>query len=585
MPRPAKYGHGMDPVIVVVAPTAATILRLQFARYQNEYDVRFLTDSATVGRQIEAWAAAGDRVALLVFQVEAEMERAAESVQDDEPAHPGDTSLAQALRRWHAAAPNARLVALGGADRYVEDWFEVQDAVTRGVVDAYLLLPQAERDEEFHHNITGLLSDWGSTVPDPLSVTVQIVAESDDPKVQELGDYLYRTGIPYRILSPSARAAAPIIARAGGAERLPLVQWLDRDPLVDPSAREVLSVVVGPPPDFVVSSVLDLVIIGAGPAGLAAAVYGASEGLNTLVVESEVIGGQAGTSSMIRNYLGFPLGISGMRLAQRARTQALRFGATFVTGWPVIGVVPGGLDEPHTVMTEGGSARARAVVVATGVHYRRLGVPSVEALVNRGVFYGAALTASRSVENRPVAVVGGGNSAGQAAVHLARFASEVRIVIRGAELAASMSDYLIQEIDENPRIQIVNHTEVVDAVGDPTLQTITLRDRRDGNRTEVECVGLFLMIGAHPDCGWLPPEVMLDDHGFVATGRRLGDDRWTESWPQEPWSTSVPGIFAVGDVRSGSMKRVASAVGEGSSVVPLVHQWLTHVRSPEPEGS
>ena len=237
---------------------------------------------------------------------------------------------------------------------------------------------------------------------------------------------------------------------------------MSRAPAMAGSVREVAAAIYGNPGDIDVDTVADLVVVGAGPAGLAAAVYGSSEGLRTVVIESEAIGGQAGTSSMIRNYLGFPRGISGMRLAQRARNQAIRFGTRFFTGWPVTALVPGQDGEPHRVVTEGGEVRARAVVISSGVAYRRLGVEAVEGLVGRGVHYGAAVSASREMDGRDVYVVGGGNSAGQAAIHLARFARSVTILVRRPDLSASMSDYLIREISYNPVISVRPCAEVVD---------------------------------------------------------------------------------------------------------------------------
>jgi thioredoxin reductase (NADPH) len=323
-----------------------------------------------------------------------------------------------------------------------------------------------------------------------------------------------------------------------------------------------------------VDEVVDLVVIGAGPAGLAAAVYAASEGLSVVVLESEAVGGQAGTSSMIRNYLGFPRGISGMRLAQRARNQALRFGTTFYTGWEVTGLEPGGEGEPHLVRTDGGDVNARSVLVACGVAYRKLGVPQIEQLVGAGVNYGAAMTAAREMEGYDVVVVGGGNSAGQAALHLARFASSVTIVVRRPGLEETMSRYLIDEIGYNDRIQVLPCTRVVDGGGDGQLEWLSLEDTRTGERQTRPARGLFLLLGAEPRCDWMPPEIARDPNSFVLTGRDVPRDRWVEDRPPANLATTLPGVFAAGDVRAGSMKRVASASGEGASVVPLVHAFL-----------
>ena len=293
-----------------------------------------------------------------------------------------------------------------------------------------------------------------------------------------------------------------------------------------------------------------------------------------MVVEAEAIGGQAGTSSMIRNYLGFPRGISGMRLAQRARNQAIRFGTRFFTGWEVTSLTPGDADRPHVVHTDGGDLRARAVVVATGVAYRKLRVESVEALTGSGVFYGSAMTAAREMEGYDVVVVGGGNSAGQAAIHLARFAKSVTILVRRPALAETMSRYLVGEIEYNSRITVQPSAEIVDGGGDGRLQWLEIRDATTGEVTRRNAEGLFLLLGAEPHCDWLPSEIDRDDRGFVLTGRDVPKERWAGGLPPGALETAVPGVFAVGDIRGGSMKRVAAASGEGASVVPLVHAWL-----------
>ena len=344
--------------------------------------------------------------------------------------------------------------------------------------------------------------------------------------------------------------------------------------------------IYGAPDEIDVDKVVDVVVVGAGPAGLAAAVYASSEGLKTVVLESDAIGGQAGTSSMIRNYLGFPRGISGMRLAQRARSQAIRFGTRFFTGWPVEALEPGSNGDPHRVVTEGGEVNARAVVIATGVAYRRLGVDAIEELVGLGVHYGAAVSASVEMEDRDVFVVGGGNSAGQAALHLARFARSVTLLVRRPDVSATMSDYLIREMKYVPRIRVRECAEVVEGGGDGRLDWIGVRDLNTGEVTRHEAGGLFLLLGAEPKCDWLPPEIRLDEHGFVLTGRDVPKDLWADGLPPANLATSVPGLYAAGDIRAGSMKRVAAASGEGASVVPLVHGHLADLSTPtvSPDG-
>ena len=343
-----------------------------------------------------------------------------------------------------------------------------------------------------------------------------------------------------------------------------------------PDVRSLANQLYGRPDDIDVDEVVDLVVVGAGPAGLAASVYASSEGLSTVCLEAEAIGGQAGTSSMIRNYLGFPRGISGMRLAQRARGQALRFGTRFFTGWPATGISRCADGDHHVVHTDGGDVHARTVLVSTGVDYRRLGVESLEELVGRGVYYGAAMAAARELAGDHVVVVGGGNSAGQAAIHAARFASSVTIVVRRPDLTATMSSYLINEIEWNPRITVRPCTRVVDGGPDDVgqLAWLDMEDVDTGAQERVEARGLFLLLGAAPECGWLPDAVLRDERGFVLTGRDMPTEHWADGVPPEDLATTVPGIFAGGDIRAGSMKRVASATGEGASVVSSVHTWL-----------
>jgi thioredoxin reductase (NADPH) len=273
---------------------------------------------------------------------------------------------------------------------------------------------------------------------------------------------------------------------------------------------------------------------------------------------------------MIRNYLGFPRGVSGMRLAMRARVQATRFGARLFTGRGVIGIEPSGM---HRVTYEGGAILARSVLVACGVRYRRLGVPSLEALAGQGVYYGAATSVAREMEGRDVFIVGGGNSAGQAAIHLARFARSVTIVVRRTGLGETMSEYLVKEIATQKRISVRTGSRVVDGGGEGYLEWIDLADAHD-DVERVRADGLFLLLGADPGCGWLPDGVARDERGFVLTGRDIPKARWRDGLPPAPLETTVPGIFAAGDVRAGSMKRVASASGEGAAAVAQVHAHL-----------
>jgi thioredoxin reductase (NADPH) len=340
--------------------------------------------------------------------------------------------------------------------------------------------------------------------------------------------------------------------------------------LSDPTDRQIATA-FGAVAD-VQGSTFDLAVVGAGPAGLGAAVYGASEGLSTLVLEAEAFGGQAGTSSMIRNYLGFPQGITGRQLGRRAVLQAARFGAALDLARAVTALEVGA---PHRLrLSDGAVASAHAVIVACGVTYRRLGVPALEELVGAGVFYGAATGDARALAGTDVVVVGAGNSGGQAAVHLARYAAHVTIVARRGALAATMSTYLVNEIENDGRIEVRTHTDLVDGGGDGRLEWLELADRVTGERSRVVAAGLFVFIGAETRTGWLPPAIQCDDHGFVLTGTDVDGTGWP--LPRSPFAleTSVPGVFAAGDVRANGVKRVAAAAGEGAMSVPMVHRYL-----------
>lgn len=548
-----------DPAIILISADHADTLTSQFSRYAGDYNVRVARsaqESFEIGKELQG---CGAPVAMFVV----------------ESALP-DADLYHLIQKMRTFVPTARRVVVSPWERFRSDAEAFRHGQATGKFDAFLLPPRGRRDEEFHSAIIDLLNDWNATVATPEVDSMRIVAPERTGLALQIKEYADRVGMPCRIYGPDSEVGREVLARYRGEPGAwPLVEAFGQGEPVHPSSvREVAAAFYGRPDDIEVDQVVDLAIIGAGPAGLAAAVYGASEGLSTVAIESEAIGGQAGTSSMIRNYLGFPRGISGMRLTQRARTQAIRFGARFFTGWPVVRVEPGHDGEPHTVCTEGGDVRARAVVVSTGVDYRRLGVESLEDLVGNGVNYGAAMAASREMEGADVIVVGGGNSAGQAAMHLSRFARSVTLVVRRAGLESTMSSYLINELRFNPRVEVLPSSRVVDGGGEGRLEWVELENVEDGGRHRRDVRGLFLLIGAEPHCEWLPVDVARDARGFVLTGRDVPQDHWVDGIPPADQATTVPGIFAAGDIRSGSMKRVASAAGEGSSVVSLVHEWL-----------
>src|SRR5262245_22560364 len=493
------------------------------------------------------------------------------------------------LYKLRTYVPTCRRVIAATIERFRIDADRLRPGMVKGKYDAYLLMPRGQRDEEFHTAICELLSDWNWTVAGPVVESLRVVSPTRDGLTLSVRDFLERTGMPHLVHDPDSEIGREVIAGLhlpdGVEPTYPVVQRWDGDPFIATSVHDVAISIYGRPDEVDVDSVADLVIVGAGPAGLAAAVYGASEGLSTWTIEAEAIGGQAGTSSMIRNYLGFPRGISGMRLAQRARNQAIRFGTRFFTGWPAISMEVGRDGEPHVVCTEGGDVRARAVVISSGVSYRKLEVESIDSMVGRGVNYGAAMTAAREMEGLDVFVVGGGNSAGQAAIHLARFARTVTILVRRPDLSATMSSYLIGEIQFNPRITVEGCRQVVDGGGEGRLEWIEVEDTTTGARAHRQAGGLFLLLGALAHCDWLPHEVARDPNGFVLTGRDVPASAWRDGLPPENLETTVPGIFAAGDIRSGSMKRVASASGEGASVVALVHAWLQPAPEPASAGT
>ncbi len=317
----------------------------------------------------------------------------------------------------------------------------------------------------------------------------------------------------------------------------------------------------------------DVVVVGAGPAGLAAAVYASSEGLRSLIVERESIGGQAGASSLIRNYLGFSRGLSGAELAQRGYQQAWVFGAHFLLTREVTSVRHDA-DRFALSIDDVGEVTARTVLLATGVSYRRLNIPELEALSGAGVFYGASVSEAQAMTGRCAVVIGGGNSAGQAALHLSRYARRVMLVVRASALSQGMSDYLSTELESAPGVEIRTGAEIVAGGGTGRLEYVVVRDRASGSDATVDADGLFVMIGAKPHTQWLPEEVRHDSGGFLSVGSDVSGEDWPLERAPFPYETSLPGLFAVGDVRSGSVKRVASAVGEGSVVVSQVHDFL-----------
>jgi thioredoxin reductase (NADPH) len=521
-------------------------------RYTPHYRVMCMRTPHEARARLEELAAAGEEVALvLAGQWLSGMT--------------GSELLDQA-RHLHPHAKRGLLIEWGswGNGATGEAIF---DSIAHGRIDHFVVRPGASPDELFQHAISSLLLEWAEArraVPH----TIYVVGESWTGRAYELRHVLERCAIPHSFWLADSSEGRALVAQAGTDAKLPIVVMPDGTVLSDPSnadlTRATGSAVDPEQVEF------DLVIVGAGPAGLSAAVYGASEGFSTLVVDEGGLGGQATSSSLIRNYLGFPRGISGRRLARQAYEQAWVFGANFAFMQRATGVAR---EQSGLVLTlsDSGRVRTRAVLLATGATYRRLGVPALEALNGAGVFYGGPASETPAIAGRDVYVLGGANSAGQAALHLARHARRVTLVVRAQSLAAGMSHYLVRQVEATARLRVRLGAEIVGGGGDGWLEHLVLRDRTDGTEETVKADALFLMIGARPHTGWLPAEIQRDEQGFVLTGGDLGRDRAVLDRDPFLLETSMPGVFAAGDVRHGSVKRVASAVGEGSVAIQFLH--------------
>ena len=549
-------------------------------RYEHDYLIISHTSAAAALSHLTELAAAGRPVAVVLSASTLAGTSGTEFLATVRAAQPAAKRVL-IVPRGGTAAPSLRVPAPLLQDRSAAQ--PVLQAMALGAIDAYLPAPGAEPDEQFHRGVSELLEEHAREAA-PAQPAVRIIGEPRSARSHQLRDLLARNSIPYAFDaadSEQGRARLELAGQRGSA--LPVLVTYTGEVLVDPPTARLAAAfgLASLPPGPV-----DVAIIGGGPAGLSAAVYTAAEGLSTLLLERETIGGQAGSSSLIRNYLGFPHGITGASLATRAFEQAWSFGAITSVAGPVTGLQPAS-DGYLVSLSDGRHARARTVVIATGVSYRRLSAPGVDTLVGAGVFYGATTSEASALGGQHVFVAGAANSAGQAAVNLARHAAQVTILVRGDSLAARMSQYLIDEINGTPNIDVQPHTEVAHALGNGRLEALALTSNKTGATTTVPASALVVLIGAEPHTDWLPGRITRDEHGFIITGPDLTTTAgFSASGAQKrqplQMETSMPGIFAAGDVRHRSLKRVASAVGEGSISATLVAQYLQdHPRSAE----
>nr|MCW2727888.1 Thioredoxin-disulfide reductase [Aeromicrobium sp.] len=524
-------------------------------RYEPDYRVCCLLSAAEGLATLKDLQAAGEQVALVL---------AGETLAGE-----SGTALLAEVPRTFPHAQRALLVEWGHlAEAKTGD--AIFEAISHGRMDHFVLRPSRPPDEQFHQAISSFLLAWAEA-RQHAPHSVNVIGQTWSGRAYELREVLERCALPHSFHlaeSPEARA----LLTGVGARRFPLLVMPNGEILEDPSDSDIAQAAgttIDPSGDS-----YDLVIVGGGPAGLSAGVYGASEGLRTIVIDSGGVGGQATSSSSIRNYLGFPRGVSGGELARRAYQQAWVFGARFAFMQRVTDLERG--DEGTVVrLNSGGIVNGRAVVLAMGANYRRIGVRALEDLHGAGVYYGAAASEAPTIADEDIYVVGGANSAGQAVLHLAHFARRVTLVVRAQTLAAGMSHYLVRQIESTPNIEVRTSTEVVDGGGEGWLDHLVLRDRVGGAHETVSADALFLMIGARPYTDWLPPTVERDAGGFVMTGSDLSPEAAQAlGRPPLPMETSLPGVLAVGDVRHGSVKRVASAVGEGSIAIQFVHRLL-----------
>jgi thioredoxin reductase (NADPH) len=557
---------GSAPVLLVVGGDPEDLQTTKAAldhRFGSDYRVLTAASAAEGVAELKTLTARGEEVALVAVDLHLPD---GDGVQFLEQAAGMHRSVARILLfdmdEYHTRIPFRELAAL-------------RRASALGQIDGWMVKDWVNPEEWLYPLVQEALTAW-STAHQQRHLVYRVIGEQWDPRSHDLRDGLTVNGVPFDFHTQDSQLGRQLISdHRVDVKRLPAVIQHDGTVLHQPSLRQLAGahgIQIRP-----AAPAYDLIVLGAGPAGLAAAVYGTSEGLHTLVLEARSIGGQAGTSSMIRNYLGFHRGISGGELAHRAWQQAVLLGAEFVFTHRVTALSFNGGQQLLT-LEDGSQVAGRAVILAAGVTYRHLNIPELDRLIGAGVFYGAAGVVAPAVAGENVFVVGGANSAGQAALHLAKYAASVNLLVRGASLAAGMSDYLVRQIEATPNVVVRLGTQVVDGRGDTRLQSLTLQDAQD-RQEEVPAAAVFILIGAQPHTEWLTPVLRLDERGFILTGRDVPAANWPLEREPYPFETSRPGVFAAGDVRQGSAKRVAGAVGEGSVAVGSVHRYLAELAS------
>ncbi len=547
------------PILIAVDDDAQVLAAIRSdlrSRYRNDYRIMASTSANEALEAVKELKNKGEEVALFLSD-----QRMPEML--------GVDFLEKAL----VGFPNAKRVLLTA----YSDTEAAIRAINDVQLDYYLLKPWNPPEEKLYPVIDDVLQDWLAHYSPPFT-GLRIVGYPFSPNTHNIKDFLAGNMFPYLFLNIENEATAKELAENNqlSSKDFPAVFFEDGSILKNPSLKDVaekLGLHVKAQ-----EALYDVIIIGAGPAGLAAAVYGGSEGLKTLLIDRKAPGGQAGTSSRIENYLGFPKGLSGSDLARRAITQATRFGIEFLSPVEVTKI---SVKDSYKLiaLSDGSELKSKAVVIATGVDYRKLPNKGMDNLTGAGVYYGAATTEAHTCKDGNVYIVGGGNSAGQGAMYLSKFAKKVHIVIRRDSLDSTMSSYLIDQINNTQNIELIPNSEIIEACGESKLEKVLLKNNKENTEVKCDARAIFIFIGARPYTDWTGSGFLKDQKGFLLTGRDVldnsnGQSGWTQNKPPYLLETSVPGVFAAGDVRSGAMNRVASAVGEGSMSISLVHKYL-----------